>query len=576
MQVKSQQTNKLIAERNRRDMDSLRLYRPFNYQLPSFLSQASELLLRGGNRSAKSITGAAIVAAAARSMQLTGPDGKQLPPFCPLGRPLTIWVIGKGEAHISDTLYRLLFQKGQLPLFKDKDGKVRAARTWEERRIGDLEQKLVSEPFIPEWEVEGESYETAIAWKNKKGNFFDQVTMKNGTIIHAFTSSGDVKMGDPVDLIWIDEDIEYPKYVGEWQARLSDRKGRLLWTAWPWADNYALVRMSQRAEKQKDRPNPDVQECRLSFADNPLIDPDEKRKRYEAWSESGSAELKSRVDGEFSVGLSLMYPNFSLVTHGVPMQRALVPDLVAQAIQKHRELSLGWIPRDWTRYMSMDPGHSCTACIFLAVPPPEFGDFAVIFDELYLAAHDADAVAKKIRDKVAGFIFQDFVIDRCYSRQSISGMAVTYLDIYSKALAKAGVSSVASGSSFSMSMSDNIAGCQAVRDWMTLRDDGTPKLRVIGECVPNVLSEMQIYKKNFAKEEASDKPAQGQRDHAMDAMRYGVMHTLPYIPVPDPMLFMPDDPVMHWFKNEHQRGRGAQPHKTTTFHCGAGSVVGAA
>jgi hypothetical protein len=54
-----------------------------------------------------------------------------------------------------------------------------------------------------------------------------------------------------------------------------------------------------------------VIEVKLSFADNPFIDDDEKRKAMEAWGASGSAELRSRVDGEFTLSESLMYPNFA-------------------------------------------------------------------------------------------------------------------------------------------------------------------------------------------------------------------------------------------------------------------------
>ena len=552
-------------------MDSLRLFRPIAYQLPPYLTKASELLIRGGNRSCKSLTGAAIVASAARQVPIYGPDNRPLPMFCPTGRPLTIWVIGKGEDHIADTLHRLLFLPDQIPLVRDsKTGKVRAARDWQEKDLG-KEQKLIAPPLIPEYDVAGGSYDKAIAWNNKKSRFFSSCEMANGTMIHAFTSSGEVKMGDPVDLIWIDEDILYPNYVGEWQARLSDRRGRLIWTAWPWADNYALVKMSQRAHDQKDRPEPDVFEMKLSFRDNPLIHPDEKRKRYEAWSHSGSDELKSRVDGEFAIGLSLMYPSFSLAIHGVPQERPIGgKDRLGEAIAK----AGGVPPRDWTRYMAMDPGHAYCACVFFAVPPQsEFGDHVVVYDELYMQAMDAETVAKKIHEKLAGVVMQDFIIDRHFARQSVAGMGgTTHGDIYAAALAKRGVRSVASGSDFTLSNSEVESGCEMVRTWMAIRSDGTPKLRVIGEHCPNLLAEIQMYRKSFQKEEARDKPMAGQKDHACDAMRYGIMGNLEYLPVPNAQLYMADDPVMSWFKREHKQ---QAPQRQTTFTCGSGAVSAA-
>jgi hypothetical protein len=100
-------------------------------------------------------------------------------------------------------------------------------------------------------------------------------------------------------------------------------------------------------------------------------------------------------------------------------------------------------------------------------------------------------------------------------------------------------------------------------------------MRVVIDRVPNWVSEIQMYRKYIVKEEAKDKPAGGQKDHLMDAMRYLVMANPEYVPPPDPMLFMPDDRVMHAFKTHHQR-QGQQPQTPFTVHCGAGSIAGAA
>lgn len=315
-----------LLEKKQRLYDPVRLFRPLPAQLPLLKSRASEVILRGGNRSGKSVTGAAIVASAARRLPLHGLDGKPLPNSCPTNRPLTIWVIGKGESHIGQTLYRLLFEPGQIPIFRDRRGQVRAARNYAERKAGE-EQGLKCGPFIPLIDLAGNPGDeiASISWKDKGEHHFSSCVLKNGTTIHAFTSTGDVKMGDPVDLIWIDEDIAYPKYVAEWQARLSDRKGRLIWTAWPWASNWALVEMSRRAAEQRLRSDPDVFEVVLRFSDNPLIDEDEKRKRRAAWSYSGSAELRSRDEGDFVTDLLLMYPNFSRRLHGLGQDRDELP-----------------------------------------------------------------------------------------------------------------------------------------------------------------------------------------------------------------------------------------------------------
>lgn len=560
----------ILADLNQSDHDALSLFRVMETQLRAVNSPASQMLIRGGNRSGKSILGAAIVASAARGRRLIGPDDKPLPYYRQPGIPQLIWVIGKGESHIGSTMYRLLFKPGQFPIFKDPaTGKLKAARNWQEKAIGQ-KQGLISPPFIPESEIEKINFKVAGA------DYFHVCKLKNGTRIETYVSSGDVKMGDPVDVIWIDEDIEYPGYVNEWLARLPDKKGRFLWTAWPWSDNWALTGMSHRAKEQEVRKKPDLIELKLSFAQNPFIDDDEKRKAMEAWGASGSDELKSRVDGEFAIGEKLMYPNFSTGVHGCPRSNQspeAPPDPLAVALlQTDYEP-----PKDWTRYLFYDPGHTTTAILFVAVPPPEtFGDFAVAYDELYLHCLDAAQVAERVRPKLAGVAFEDFVIDMRFSRQTIAALGRNQYEIFAEVWGKLGFRSVRSGSGFSLASDNKDAGCEAVRMWLTVRGNGTPKFRFVPSRCPNLLMEMQAYRKTIHKEMSNDKPGTHQRDHLCDDLRYAAMHGCPYVPPPDPHSFQPKDPVYLAFQRHKEGLRGASPKSEfPTFHCGAGSPAAA-
>jgi hypothetical protein len=512
----------------RRENDSLRLFRPLDTQVPAITTRASEVVVRGGNRSGKSVLGAAIVASAARQKPLFDLSGKQLPHFSPTGRPLLIWVIGKGEDHIGDTIYRLLFKPGQFPVYFDPTGKLRAARTYEEKVLGESQKdangrRPVAPAFIPESEWQGRpSYTKAAA------DVFDRVTLQNGTVICAYNSSGEVKMGDPVDLIWIDEDIIWPEYVSEWQARLSDRKGRLLWTAWPWASNFALRRLSDRAEKQKGNKSPDVFELRLSFADNPFIDKDEKRKRIEGWSEAGDSEVRSRVEGEWADEGSLMYPSFTPALHGIPLEGRDEDDKLTAVLRPR-----GWNPPShWTRYLILDPGHSYAAMGFWAVPPPdEFNGVKVLYDELYLSGYSAPEVAARVLKKIEAenLQFEEMIIDFSYARQHASGTGKTFLQIYSDAFTDAGIRPRRGQMGFTFSSNDVAAGIESVRGWLGCRGDGTATFRIVQANCPNWIRECQMYRKHIQKNEAQDKPAAGQRDHLMDMTRYAAQHGLQWV-----------------------------------------------
>jgi hypothetical protein len=513
----------VIAERRARDEEALSLFRAMPSQVGFIESLASERLVRGGNRSGKSTIAAVEIASAACRRPVNGPDGKPLRMKYPTNRPLTIWIIGLGETHIGDTLYRLLFLPGAFYCIKDEEtGKLRAWNPSDPKDMAREADKVQAPPLIPPRLVP----EGAFAWKNKAARIFTSVTLANGTIIHAYSSNADVKVGDPVDLIWVDEDIVYPAYVAEWQARLSDRKGRLVWSSWPRTANPALMSMTKRAKEQRTREKPDVAEWILKFSDNPHIDADEKRKRLEGWSPE---ERQARDNGEYVLDGVLMYPSFSEDVHCTPKANAFEQDEVDRLL-----IERAWQPpRDWTRYLFLDPGHSCTAVLFVAVPPPELGDYVVFYDELYLKGYDADGCAERVLQKIAGYRFYKFTIDFRMGRQHGPGIGKTYRDIYAEAFARKGLNSVVTGSSFAFSSDDVPAGILAFRSWLTVRPSGRPRLRVVKPNCRNWIDEVTTYRKHIEKTEATELPASGQADHLMDTSRYAAMDGCRYVAVAD-------------------------------------------
>ena len=194
-QDQQQRLNELTAERLRRSREGLKIFRPLDYQLPIFTSRASEMLVRGGNRSGKTICTAAEISSAATGIPITGPDGNLLPLKYPTDRPLLIWLIGYGETHIGDTFYRMLFKRNpEFKMIKDlQSGQWRAYRPWKPEDKARVEDARMAPPFIPRRLVDPKGW----AWKDKAKRHFTICRMTNGTEIHAFTSKGEPKMGDP-------------------------------------------------------------------------------------------------------------------------------------------------------------------------------------------------------------------------------------------------------------------------------------------------------------------------------------------------------------------------------------------
>ena len=503
----------LTAETRRRSGESLRLYRPRDVQLPFHLTSASEKVARGGVRSGKTTCAAAEVASAATGIPLTGRDGKPIPYLYPTQRPVLIWIIGYDEKHIG-RIYKKLFKPGLFKLIKDRQ--TRRLRTWRPWEADDLSREdettpappLIPARFIQEW-----------AWENKAERVFTVCRLKNGTELHAFPSGAAPGQGDPVDLIWIDEDIKYPRHVEEWQSRLSDVRGRLLWSAWPHSANDALVNMSQRAANQKDRTHPDVFEIVLKLSDNPYIPKDEIRKRLDAW---GPTISRSRDLGEFLTDTVLVFPTFNIPTHGIGGMGC--PRQIKTALRQHHDRP----PWTWTHYLVLDPGHTQPAVLLAAVPPPELGDHVVVWGEVYTPNCDANQLAKDTARLVGNTAFEAFIIDGRAGRITPTGFSKTVQQQYSEAFARHGLKSRATGSDFIIG-SDNIsARNMAVRNWLEVREDGTTKLLVVDEATRNMQREFRLYKKKITRSDIRDEVVD-RHNHLADCCAYLAAYDPQYV-----------------------------------------------
>ena len=248
----------LSLETAQRKKDAIRIYRPRSRKIEGFhTSAASEKVLRGGAGSGKSCAGFAELASAATGIPLVGIDGNELPFNYPKA-PLLIWTIGFGWDHVGETIHRYLFtdMSGMKMIRDAKTNQYRIFRPWDEE---DVKRKDELEP-VPQLVPHRLIDHTQWAWENKGAKQFKRCVLKNGTVIRAFSSTSvAAKRGDEPNIICIDEDIENPDHVEEWQSRLR-KGGILLWLAQPYSHNHALMMLSKRAEQERELKNPDIEE----------------------------------------------------------------------------------------------------------------------------------------------------------------------------------------------------------------------------------------------------------------------------------------------------------------------------
>jgi hypothetical protein len=334
------------------------------------------------------------------------------------------------------------------------------------------------------------------------------------------------KQGDAVDLIWIDEDVRFSQHVAEWQDRLADKKGRLIWSAWPHGTNDALVKMSERAAEQKDHPQPDIMEVVLRFSDNPFIDSEEKRKSVARMTTE--EERRSRDYGEFLFDLITMY-EFIPAVHGI---YKLNPDDMYYTVRSQDPLNriyteLGKFPDDWTRYLAVDPSHTRSAVLFGVVPPREYGEYKlgktlIIENELILKKAGAEELARAVREIVAGRRYEAFIMDYNMGRQTRVGGSTgsTVMSLYEEAFASQGITSRLTKNSFLPGNNIVPSRIMEVRSLLLPDKDGIIQVRFAMDKTYETQREFGSYRKKVIMDQVIDEPANPRKFDAMSALEY--------------------------------------------------------
>lgn len=498
-----------LVELSGRRCEALNLFRPLPSQIPFFRCDAREVLGRGGNRSGKSTVAAIRFAALATDRPLYTTEGDRIEMRRPSqkNRSLTMWVIGLGQDHIGQTLYRLLFRPGVFKIIRDLETKQwRAYRPWDASDESRSSEVKPAPPLIPARYCNPKSW----TWENKAARVFQQVEIWNPetkeqlAMIYAFTSSGDVKAGDPVDEIWIDERIKYPSYYAEWQARLLDRQGRLVWSSWPDITNNALVNLTRRAEKEAESSNPVVREFVFRMSDNPHLATVSKAEALRGWTEE---ERLARDQGEYVTETLRMYPSFSRELHSAILENPTADDKISHILRERN----GEPPGDWTRELVLDPGTSHPAILLCAVPPPTLGDFMIPYREIYVPRLDADALAKVVLSITRGMYFERFIIDPMAGRQTPMGYNLSVHRNYSRAFDEQGLRCRQTGSAFSPGSNDVAGRILNLQSWMVIRPSGFPRLRIVVDKCPNLCNQLERYVKQLTGGSVTEfKPAKNQ------------------------------------------------------------------
>lgn len=511
-----------VREQVGRYKEALRTYRPLPYQERFHQCKSRRALIRKGNRTGGSL--ALFIEVARAVLGLDPHDKYPKKGICVL--------LGFGERHIGNIFHRYLFQSGAFHIFQDPS----QGRIWVScnRETPEAEP---APPLIPQ------KYVQEMSWETKSANIFSRVIIKNEATgseweIIACNSKGDPNMlqGINVNLYAIDEDIANAGWYQEAIMRTNSVGGFIRWAAYPQASNDAMLHLIEECEDQEGEDNPTAVLFTASMWDNIYTSEQAKHEDIKALQVFGEDVVKRRVSGELDLSPRRVYAAFDKWKHSI----ASYDVKVAETLK-----SLNYEPpADWCRYATLDPGSNIFACLFWAVPPPQtFGDFAIIYDELYIHQSDAEKWGDKFQEKTKGCDWHDFIIDSHGARLREQAGGELPRVHYGRQLQKRKIRARVSGTSFTDG-SDNISNREmAVREWLTLRVsedeliDGTPKLLCVMHKCPNLLREMMRFKKktrNIGGEVIvlDDADRTGTRHDAVDCAEYGAAHGLEYVRPP--------------------------------------------
>jgi hypothetical protein len=532
------QHKRLVAEKMRRECETLRLYEPLEYQEEFHKCQAQQALILKGNRTGGTL---ALMVEVARAF--TGQDPYHKYPE----KDGRIVVLGYGEKHIGRVFYDKLFRPGAFKLIRDlQTGKWRCYRPWAEEEGGDLHRKaeaLKAPPLIPPRFIEGR-----IAWEKRSERVFSIVRAPNGWELHATNSAGDPgqAQGFSVNLYGIDEDTATPGWHEEAVGRVADCGGKIRWSALPHAKNNDLMNLVKLAKDEAEKAEPVAVMIRASIFDNKYLPKRSVEDSVQAWKAKGEDVYRKRALGEININSTLMYPTFSRYVHDVMNVETLAEDQKYLAehdgkipedwtAQRILAARMGEPPDDWTRYTSTDPGYTALAIEFLCVPPPELGDQIFLYDEVFLREPPvpAEAFGDAMQMKCEGKVMEAFIFDMHGGRLRSIASGEVPVDKYRDALEERDVKSESTKHGFRHACDDRKRREEDMRSVLAIQRNGQPRFMVVvGKC-PVFCAEMENFKKKMIKQMGVDMPTdEGDRranTHAIEAVEGAIGIDLPYV-----------------------------------------------
>jgi len=349
----------------------------------------------------------------------------------------------------------------------------------------DVAQGKILNYINPDWIVDVSMLSGKAS--NPKGGVIDYITIKNvlgGVSRIGFKSceaGRDKFQGTSLDFVWFDE--EPPKDIyEECFMRVLDKNGEIFGTMTPLL-GLTFIYHKIYLNESKDE---EIWHTSMEWADNPHLDQNLIRKVSSTMSKD---ELASRRYGKFSSSKGLVYYEFDESVHVIEPFN---------------------VPTDWFDLISIDPGlNNPTSVHWYAVSPD---GIVYVIDEHYVAGKDINFHANTIKgvcnrlgwplERTGGY---KALIDTAASQRTLSGTK-SVVELFCER-----------GIAVNPNVNKDIfAGIAKVKSYL-MGDGNGAKLFIFNNCV-ELIKEIKSYFWAMG-----DTP-QKKNDHALDELRYYIMH----------------------------------------------------
>jgi len=402
----------------------------------------------------------------------------------------TALAVGLSLDHICDPMFAKMWRPGAVKVIKDeRTGLARAVRPDPNNpRQLDPYDEAYREKWTDAPPLLSMRMVRSIAWDNRAQAIPRKITFVTGWQLTWYSSKGDAPQGFFCHLAWIDEQIENEQFYTEINRGLLREPGACaMWSATPQTTNEQLLDLQEKAEAGSEN----ITATKLLLEDNPHISQEAKRVFFETLTPE---EREVRYYGNPATAGRRVYRNFDpMEAHG------------CEAFP---------VPKDWTRFLALDPGRQYCGTLFAAVDPDE--KHVWIYDGFIQTQSDANRWADEIQRRQDDVRFEAFIIDLRMGRQKTVGQDHSVAQYYMEALEAREIRPRLRGplAGFVPGSDNVLSREEALIDWMRIRPDGpfqgTARLQIVRGLFPQL--EKQIRRARYELDKP-DKRALLQEDH---------------------------------------------------------------